>query len=65
MPYDHLRVLVLLVKIKCLPARICGDEAYPVNNSAVNNSQMQSFEYVIYSNFTTIFATRSKDVIEE
>jgi len=53
-------VIVHLIKTKCLPALLYGVEA-----CLVNKSQMQSFEFVIFSSFIKIFATRSKDVINE
>jgi len=53
-------VIVHLIKTKCLPALLYGVEA-----CQVNKSQMQCFEFVLFSIFMKIFATRSKDVIDE
>jgi len=53
-------VTVHMIKTKCPPSLLYGIEACPVNNS-----QMQSFEFVIYNSFMKIFATRCKDVIKE
>jgi len=47
-------------KTKFIPALLYSAEACPVNKS-----QMRSFEFVISSSFMKIFATRSKDVIDE
>jgi len=42
-------VTVHLIKTKCLPVLFYGAEACPINKS-----QMQSFEYVIYSSFMKV-----------
>ena len=53
-------VIVQLLKTKCLPVLHYSLEACPLNKS-----DLKSLDYVLFSSFSKIFHTKSKDVIDE
>ena len=53
-------VIVQLLKTKCLPVLHHSLEACPLNKS-----DLKSLDYVLFSSFSKVFHTESKDVIDE
>ena len=45
---------------KCLPVLYYGLEACPLNKS-----EIKALDYVLFSSFSKIFRTKSKDVVDE
>jgi len=53
-------VVVQLTKTKCFPVLYYALEACPLNKSDIT-----ALDYVLFSRFTEIFRTKSKDVVEQ
>jgi len=53
-------VIIQLIKTKCLPVLYYALETCPLNKSDVN-----ALDYVLFSSFSKIFRSKSKDVIQD
>ena len=53
-------LIVQLMKTKCLPVLYYALEACPLNKY-----EIKALDYVLFSSFSKIFRTKSKDVVDQ